>query len=194
MPLPSRERMIRSAARLIRARGLTATGLADVVADSGVSRGALYHHFPEGKTQLARETVGHTADLVTDAIQGLPAGTPAEVLDGFVLLWRAVVSCPEGAVGSVIAGAALDSTPEAGGEVLAEAGLAFRRWTRALSRRLQDAGVSPEAAGSFAVTALATMEGALVLARTEGSPAALDTVTGELHQLLSLSVGPGTTR
>jgi AcrR family transcriptional regulator len=186
--------MIRSAARLIRARGLTATGLADVVADSGVSRGALYHHFPEGKTQLARETVGHTADLVTDAIQGLPAGTPAEVLDGFVLLWRAVVSCPEGAVGSVIAGAALDSTPEAGGEVLAEAGLAFRRWTRALSRRLQDAGVSPEAAGSFAVTALATMEGALVLARTEGSPAALDTVTGELHQLLSLSVGPGTTR
>ena len=53
----SRERMVASAALLIRERGLSATSFRDVVEHSGAPRGSIYHHFPEGKAQLAEEAV-----------------------------------------------------------------------------------------------------------------------------------------
>ena len=48
----SRASMVRSAASLIRTRGVNATSFSDVLADSGAPRGSIYHHFPGGKDQL----------------------------------------------------------------------------------------------------------------------------------------------
>ena len=49
----SRDRMVRSAAGLIARRGMNATSLSDVLTESGAPRGSVYHHFPDGKRQLA---------------------------------------------------------------------------------------------------------------------------------------------
>lgn len=52
-----RERMVFSAAQLIRRDGVTATGLRDVVAHADAPRGSLAHYFPGGKEQLVNEAV-----------------------------------------------------------------------------------------------------------------------------------------
>ena len=47
-----RERMVVSAALLIRERGAQPTAIADVLEHSGAPRGSAYHYFPGGRTQL----------------------------------------------------------------------------------------------------------------------------------------------
>ena len=54
---PARVRMVRSAATLIRERGIHGTGLRQVVAHSGGPRGSLGRFFPGGKTQLVTEAI-----------------------------------------------------------------------------------------------------------------------------------------
>lgn len=49
----TKDRLIRSAASLFRARGYHGVGLADLLADAKAPKGSLYHHFPNGKSDLA---------------------------------------------------------------------------------------------------------------------------------------------
>src|SRR2546430_4988817 len=58
----SRASMVRSAASLIRSRGVSATSFSDVLADSGAPRGSIYHHFPGGKAQLAEDAIQWTSE------------------------------------------------------------------------------------------------------------------------------------
>lgn len=52
-PLPTKDRLIRSAANLFRTRGYHGVGLNDLLADAKAPKGSLYHHFPDGKSDLA---------------------------------------------------------------------------------------------------------------------------------------------
>lgn len=52
-----RERMVFSAAQLIRRDGVNATGMREVAAHAGAPRGSLQHYFPGGKEQLVNEAV-----------------------------------------------------------------------------------------------------------------------------------------
>ncbi|MEO5338732.1 MAG: TetR/AcrR family transcriptional regulator [Magnetospirillum sp. WYHS-4] len=49
-PQATRRVILESAWRLVRRRGFQATGLNDILADTGLTKGAFYHHFP---TKLA---------------------------------------------------------------------------------------------------------------------------------------------
>lgn len=51
--LPTKDRLIMSAATLFRTRGYHGVGLADLLADANAPKGSLYHHFPNGKSDLA---------------------------------------------------------------------------------------------------------------------------------------------
>lgn len=52
-PLPTKDRLVRAAANLFRTRGYHGVGLADVLAAAQAPKGSLYHHFPNGKSDLA---------------------------------------------------------------------------------------------------------------------------------------------
>ena len=45
--------LIETASRLFKLRGYCGVGLNDIIAESGVPKGSLYHYFPDGKEQLA---------------------------------------------------------------------------------------------------------------------------------------------
>src|SRR6266550_8579301 len=105
----SRASMVRSAASLIRTRGLSATSFSDVLADSGAPRGSIYHHFPKGKEQLAGDAIRWTSERVIGHQRACRATTPAGVLDCFIDMWRQVVQASNGTAGCVVAGVAIDT-------------------------------------------------------------------------------------
>src|ERR1700755_280391 len=53
----ARARAIATAERLFRIQGYTATGLNQIIEESGSPKGSFYFHFPRGKAQLAEETI-----------------------------------------------------------------------------------------------------------------------------------------
>jgi TetR/AcrR family transcriptional repressor of lmrAB and yxaGH operons len=187
MATDSRASMIRSAAVLFGSRGLCATSFADVLADSGAPRGSIYHHFPGGKKQLAQDAIAWTSAQVLAHLDACPADTAAGVLAWFVDLWRQSVQASGGSSGCPVAGIAIDAG-EAGAagddDLMAAARAAFAQWTGRLADRLRAAGLPADRCGPVATTALAAMEGALILCRAERSIEPLEATARELMNLL----------
>jgi AcrR family transcriptional regulator len=175
--------MVRSAASLIRRRGVSATSLSDVLAHSGAPRGSIYHHFPNGKEQLAGDAIRWTSDQLLARQRACPATTASGVLDCFIDMWRQIVLASGGTAGCVVAGVAIDT-------VAAEQGLidvvraTFRTWIDLLAGQLEAVGVPADRTPSIAVAALAGMEGALILCRAERGIGPLEAVAAELMRLL----------
>jgi AcrR family transcriptional regulator len=185
MASDSRANMVRSAASLIRSRGVSATSLTDVLADSGAPRGSIYHHFPDGKAQLAEDAIRWTSErLLAHLRAGTPSG-PSEVLERFIDVWRRTVVASAGTAGCVVAGVAIDTVPEET-HVMEVVRATFRSWAAMLAEQLEAAGVPSQRAKPIAMATLAGMEGALILCRAEGNVKPLDAVAEELMRLLPL--------
>jgi AcrR family transcriptional regulator len=183
MTSESRERMVRSAASLIRTRGLNATSFSEVLAESGAPRGSIYHHFPEGKEQLAEDAIRWTSERVLAYLRAGTAVTATDVLKRFIAMWRQVVVTSGGSAGCVVAGVAIDTDATVAGQIdLVRS--TFRSWVKLLAEQLEAVGVPSDRAASIALATLAGMEGALILSRAEGNAKPLDTVAEELMRLL----------
>ncbi len=52
-PLPTKDRLIQAAAQLFRRYGYNGVGLNDILDAAKAPKGSLYHHFPNGKSDLA---------------------------------------------------------------------------------------------------------------------------------------------
>jgi len=179
--------MVRSAASLIRTRGVSATSFSDVLAESGAPRGSIYHHFPKGKEQLAEDAIRWTADRVLAHQRTCRATTPAGVLDCFIEMWRQVVLASDGSAGCVVAGVAID-TDAADRARMDVVRATFRSWVDLLAEQLVAVGVPARRSSRVAVSTVAGMEGALILCRAEGQIGPLETVAAELKRLLSAEV------
>src|ERR1700677_2345256 len=57
-------------ARLLRDQGYTATGRAQLLAESDVSNGSLYHHFRGGMEDLAEAALEASGQVVAEALRG----------------------------------------------------------------------------------------------------------------------------
>jgi TetR/AcrR family transcriptional regulator, lmrAB and yxaGH operons repressor len=53
----SRSDMLAGALVLLRERGYSGTSFSELIESTGAPRGSIYHHFPGGKQQLAREAI-----------------------------------------------------------------------------------------------------------------------------------------
>ncbi|MHB8646168.1 MAG: TetR/AcrR family transcriptional regulator [Thermomicrobiales bacterium] len=179
----SRERMVRSAAALIGARGLNATSFSDVIADSAAPRGSIYHHFPQGKKQLAEEAIQWTSEQILAYQRACTAKTAAGVLHWFIDLWRQSLVASGCTAGCPVVGVAINTVAD-DVDLIAVVRAAFQSWVVLLASQFEAVGIPAPRATPLALTALAGMEGALILCRAEGDSGTLEAVTDELLRLL----------
>ncbi|MYW96769.1 TetR/AcrR family transcriptional regulator [Amycolatopsis rubida] len=188
---PARERMVFSAAQLLRTQGLSGTGMREVVAHAEAPRGSLQHYFPGGKEQLFGEAIDwagrYAARRVTRAMDSLTDPTPSALFAGVVEYWRAEFleigydyGCP---LVATVADTAASSEP-----LRERANDAFAQWRKPIVSALQQMGVPAARAASLAVLMISALEGALVLARVEHAVTALDSVVEELGPVLDAAV------
>lgn len=188
-----RERMVVSAAMLIRERGAHATAISDVLQHSGAPRGSAYHYFPGGRTQLLCEAVDYAGEHVAAIIAQARGGL--ELLDTLIGKYREQLlvsdfraGCPIAAV-SVEAGEGPDSERMA--PVIEHAAAVFGRWSALIAQRFVGDGIPAGRANELAVFATSALEGALLLARARGDMTPLDVVHRQLHDLLSAELPEG---
>src|SRR5260221_7015644 len=179
----SKASMVRSAAALIRTRGVSATSFSDVLADSGAPRGSVYHHFPEGKEQLAGDAIRWTSERVLAHQRACTATSASGVLECFIDMWRQVVLASRGTAGCVVAGVAID-TPGDADSLIDVVRMTFRSWIELLAEQLAATGVAAPRASAIATATVAGMEGALILCRAEGNARPLEIVAAELLRSL----------
>jgi AcrR family transcriptional regulator len=185
----TRRKMVRGAAELLRQRGYSGTGFREVIEITGAPRGSIYHHFPDGKAQLAGEAVEYVGALARDAISAsFEDADPIGALRTFVELWRADFERSGYRAGCPIAAVAVENHDEAP-ELLDAAARAFEQWRLAFADCLRRAGVAPARSESLAVLVVSAVEGAIVLSRAERDSAPLLGVARELELTLEAALG-----
>ena len=143
MPSP-RERMVISAALLIRERGAHPTSIADVLAHSGAPRGSAYHYFPGGRTQLLCEAIDYAGEYVATRIAGAESGLDA--LDDLIEAYRTQLARSGYRAGCPVVAVTVEAGDPAKGDqatpVIDRAAAAFTRWTELIAARMIADGVS----------------------------------------------------
>jgi AcrR family transcriptional regulator len=182
-----RERMVYSAAQLVRSNGVTGTGVRDVVAHSGAPRGSFQHYFPGGKDQLVGEAVIWSGDFaarwVTRYRKQARVPSPSGLFAHMARFWTDEFSTNGYAAGCPLMASAADL---AAGDsaVVAQLRVAANRWKRAVVAELTAMGVPRRRAIRLATLMLSSLEGAIMLARVRRNTAPLNTVVAELGPLL----------
>lgn len=181
-----RERMVISAALLIRERGAHPTAIADVLEHSGAPRGSAYHYFPGGRTQLLCEAIDYAGEYIAARIADAKSGLA--VLDGLIAHYRKELVRSEYRAGCPVVAVAVESGDPAKQDqvapVIDRAAAAFARWTDLIAQRLMQDGVSSSRADELAMLSTTAIEGAIVVARASRDLKPLDVVHGQLRDLL----------
>ncbi|OLB81486.1 MAG: hypothetical protein AUI14_03170 [Actinobacteria bacterium 13_2_20CM_2_71_6] len=181
----SRDKLVATAAALLRRRGYAAMATTDVLRDSGVTSGSLYHHFPGGKEDLALAALDASARRVEQQLADVLARhrTTAAALKHWVnQLATALAADAED--GCPVAPAALEAV-HASARLRSAAAAAFERWLDPIARSLRAEGWPAGQARKAALLVLATIEGALLLSRTAGDAEALSAVGRQIDVLLA---------
>jgi len=188
-----RERMVVSAALLIRERGAHPTAIADVLEHSGAPRGSAYHYFPGGRTQLLCEAIDYAGEHVARRIAAAASGV--ELLDHLIDDYRMQLvrsdfraGCPVVAV-SVEAGD--PAKPDQSAPIIERAASAFARWSDLIARRLTADGIPAARAEELAMLTTTAFEGAIVVARASRALKPLDVVHAQLRTLLESETSKG---
>jgi TetR/AcrR family transcriptional repressor of lmrAB and yxaGH operons len=186
VPRPDRSRaaLIGSAATLFRRQGYAATGLNQILDDAGVKAGSLYHHFPRGKQELAAAVVDTAGAGIEQLLRRfLAGGRPvADIVDRWVDLLAAGLAGDQrdGCPIEPIATESVNASPL----VRAASARAFQGWCAAIEDRLGSEGWSDEGAETVAIAVISLIEGALILSRIAGDPAALNAAKPAARTLL----------
>lgn len=186
----SRERMVYSAAQLLRERGVGATGVRDVVDRAAAPRGSFQHYFPGGKDQLISEALlwagEHAAEEVRSYLAGARKPSPSGLFAHMVAQWKREYSvcgfdrgCPVMAAAAEVIG-----TPSQIAEPLTDA---LRTWQAAIVAALAQMGVPARRRVPLAALMLSALEGAIMMSRVYQSVQPLTTAVTELKPLLDAS-------
>jgi len=190
---PPRERMVRSAAQLIRHKGVSGTGMREIVTEADAPRGSLQHYFPGGKEELVSDALLWMGDVAARrtkrCLSELESRTPSALLASIVDTWRRDLTNEEFSAGCPLVAAAADTaaTSERLRQVL---GRAFDGWLEPLSESLVDLGVPVDRSDNLAIVIIAALEGAIILARIRRDLTPFDALVLELGPVLDAVARP----
>jgi AcrR family transcriptional regulator len=184
-----RERMVVSAALLIRERGAHATAISDVLEHSGAPRGSAYHHFPGGRTQLLCEAVDYAGEHVAAVIA--EAQSSRELLETLIDKYRQQLLSSDFRAGCPVVAVSVEAGEdrERMAPVTERAAAVFGRWCDLIAQRFIADGIPPDRAGELALLATSALEGAILLARVRRDLTPLDVLHRQLSSLLLAETG-----
>lgn len=193
-PPAGRKRLVATMARLLRKQGFAATGLNQLVAESGAPKGSIYHYFPGGKDEVAAEALVFAGQLVRGTLDALRRSerTPAGIVrayGGLLEGWMAKSGYSDGCpITTTLLELATDKP------AIAEIGRkTFADWQTVFADALRATGVEANRADELGLAAIMMIEGSLILARVQRNGAPIRLATQEVATLFerACSQDPG---
>ncbi len=175
--------MLVAAAEVLRERGAAGVTIDEVLARSGAPRGSVYHHFPEGRSQILREALEYAGYAITTAIDEAACENAGVLLRRYVQLWEDALLTSDYTAGCPVLAAAIGSGEDEQ-QLTAVAGEIFSRWREASKQAYLREGFDAADASALADTTLSAMEGAVVLCRSVRSLQPLHDVAAQMEFLI----------
>jgi TetR/AcrR family transcriptional repressor of lmrAB and yxaGH operons len=165
-------------AEVFRELGFEGASLFEITERTGLSKGSLYHFFPEGKEGMAAEILSHIDQwFVREMFEPLERDEPHTAI---AQMWKTVDSYFRSGRRVCLLGAfALDETRDRFAKPIK---LYFKRWIEALDGALVRAGVDEATARPLAEDIVGGIQGALTLARALKEDAVFGRTLARLQQ------------
>ena len=175
-----------AAAKLFRRQGFEGTSTAEILTLSGAPRGSLYYYFPGGKEEIGAAAIAEAGHLVAKTLTLLAqkAANPTDFIDLYAGELTAWLERSNFQDGCPIATTLLETGVQS--EAIAHEGIkVFNTWRSIISKMLVSHGMPTDQAVRAATMIISTIEGALILAKTEKSTAAVATAKTELKAYIA---------
>jgi TetR/AcrR family transcriptional repressor of lmrAB and yxaGH operons len=188
--MSTRDHIIDATSHLLEQQGYYATGLNQIVQESGAPKGSLYYYFPEGKEELTARAIERSATTFTEIIRTELAryDDPAEALYQFILGVAEHVEASACRGGAPIATVALETAGRSE-RLTAVCQAAYGHYQDAFADRFVAAGIAPGRAAQFALLVVAAIEGGFILSRTERRADPLRQIAADLRDLIAAHRG-----
>ena len=181
----TRDEILNTTCQLLESQGYHATGLNQIVAESGSPKGSLYYYFPEGKEGLTAEAVERTAQAVKERIARSlqEVEDPGEAIEHFLLTIAGFAESSGFQAGGPITTVAIETTGSP--RVNQACQHAYTLWQEVIAERLVGSGFEPEQAARLAIVVIAALEGGVILSRTFASVTPLHSVAAEMRRMVT---------
>ncbi|MCI0648800.1 MAG: TetR/AcrR family transcriptional regulator [Chloroflexi bacterium] len=181
-----RDDILETTCQLLEIQGYHATGLNQIIAQSGAPKGSLYYYFPDGKEELTAEAIHRAGRTLSQRIgNGLAQHHEAAgAVSDFVQRIAQAVESSGFQGGGPLTTVALE-TATSSERINLACREAYRQLQQAFEEKLAASGFPPQRAAQLATFITAAIEGAIILSRTQHSGDPLRLVADELERLLA---------
>ncbi|MEU5954478.1 TetR/AcrR family transcriptional regulator [Streptomyces sp. NPDC047525] len=188
----TRARILRTAADLFQRQGYGATGLNQVLAESGAPKGSLYFHFPQGKEQLAAEAVALAGGEMGARMASVvgSAGGAADAVVGVGELLAGGLRASDFRDGCPVATVALEQSG-GDGPISDACHAAYDSWLAGLAEALRGWGAADDEAAELAELVMSSLQGALLLAQVRRDTAVISSVARRVGSVVAQSLEKG---
>ncbi|WP_010676620.1 TetR/AcrR family transcriptional regulator [Bacillus timonensis] len=177
--------IIEVATKLFQEKGYIGVGLSEILKACNISKGSLYHHFPDGKEELLIACLDSLNEVITQDIEDIfnQFSTTNEaieaMIDKLILNFETEGTITGYTFSSIVSEMASLSEP-----VRNACSLLYSKMQQIYSKKLVADGFSTEVANSLALTMVATVEGGMMLCLTQKSSHPLKIISQVIPNIL----------
>lgn len=185
----TRNQIIEKTCELLELQGYHATGLNQIIKESGSPKGSLYYHFPGGKEELAVEAISRVGEIVLKRISDNLAkiDDPSEAIRSFIANIAVNVEQSGFRAGGPITTIAMETA--ATSETLRQTcDRIYTEWQACFADKLRSGGIAPDRSDRMATLIIAAIEGGVILCRTNRSATPLVRVAAEIGTLVEAAL------
>lgn len=189
MSNPTRQKILATTSLLLEQQGYHATGLNQIVKESGTPRGSLYYYFPDGKEELATEAVTLRMKAMADSLRQFLSKIedPIEAIHGMIMEMSRHSAQNQCTTGAPIAAVALEAS-NTSERIRNACAIGYQGLEDVFAAKLVMGGFPTDKAKSLATTINASIEGAMIVSRTKQDATILANVADDMKTLMETAL------
>ncbi|GAA2781749.1 TetR/AcrR family transcriptional regulator [Saccharopolyspora taberi] len=185
--LDTRERIVRTASRLMQRQGYDGTGIKQIATEAAATHGSVYHFFPGGKQELAVAAIRRGDEEFAEELRRVLGrhDDPAEAIAACARQLAEGLRDSGWIDGCPVASTAIGTAGRVP-DVQQAAAEAFAHWQEPVFAALRRSGIPDDDARELAHTVISTLEGAELSSQVSRSEEPLRAAGKHLARLIGL--------